>query len=55
MLNSNKPLKIGLIGAGNQGKKHLEALFKLEKENIVKIVAICDNNTRAAINGVPFL
>lgn len=54
MLNSNKPLKIGLIGAGNQGKKHLEALFKLEKENIVKIVAICDNNTRAAINGVPF-
>jgi predicted dehydrogenase len=55
MLNStDKPLRIGLIGVGNQGKKHLEALFELEKENIVNIVAICDTNAGAAIKGVPF-
>jgi predicted dehydrogenase len=38
----NNVLKIGVIGLGNQGKKHLDALRNLERTNVAKLVAVCD-------------
>lgn len=42
MNEGKKPLNIALIGVGNQGRKHFDAISALEKKGIVNLVGVCD-------------
>lgn len=46
-----KKLKIAIIGLGNQGKKHFDAIKTIEKKGKVQLVGICDINSK--ISGIP--
>lgn len=35
---------IGLIGLGNQGKKHLDSILNLQDKKLVKLVGLCDTS-----------
>lgn len=37
---------IGLIGLGNQGKKHLDAILDLQDKKLVKLVGLCDTSIK---------
>lgn len=52
MQNTRQVLRIGLIGLGKQGKKHLRALLELNKQNRIKLVATCDIDSTLAIKGI---
>lgn len=36
------PIRVGMIGIGQQGLNHLRVLGKLQEEGLVKVVALCD-------------
>ncbi len=36
------PIRVGMIGIGQQGFNHLRVLWKMRDEGLVKIVALCD-------------
>ncbi len=44
MNNLKKIPTIGLIGLGNQGRKHLDSILNLQEKKLVKLVGLCDNS-----------
>lgn len=42
MSNLKKIPTLGLIGLGNQGKKHLDSILNLQDKKLVKLVGLCD-------------
>ncbi|MEX2012851.1 MAG: Gfo/Idh/MocA family oxidoreductase [Candidatus Levyibacteriota bacterium] len=44
MSNLKKVPTIGLVGLGNQGKKHLDCILGLQDKKLVKLVGLCDTS-----------
>ncbi|MBI1929289.1 hypothetical protein HYR99_34220 [Candidatus Poribacteria bacterium] len=38
----NQPIQVGILGLGQRGLQHLNALWKLQSEGLVKIIALID-------------
>lgn len=48
-MNNHKRIPtIGLIGLGNQGRKHLDSILSLQSRNLVKLVGLCDRFLKQA-------
>jgi hypothetical protein len=43
-----QPLKVGIIGVGNQGREHLSAIEHLVADRQLDLVGICDLNAQMA-------
>lgn len=56
MSNLKKIPTIGLIGLGNQGKKHLDSILTLQDKKLVKLVGLCDTSIKKLSSSikVPF-
>lgn len=52
MSNCKKIPTIGLIGLGNQGRKHLNSILDLQNQKLVDLVGICDTSIRQVPNTV---
>ena len=46
MNNLKKIPIIGLIGLGNQGRKHLDSILDLQDKKLVKLVGLCDTSIK---------
>src|SRR5262245_44167531 len=47
-MNGVQPLRVGLIGAGYQGREHLAAVEQLVTEGRLALAGICDTNAQMA-------
>lgn len=56
MHNLKKIPTIGLIGLGNQGKKHIDSILTLQDKKLVKLVGLCDRSIKkfSSSMNVPF-
>lgn len=56
MSNLKKIPTIGLIGLGNQGRKHLDSILNLQEKKLVKLVGLCDISIKklSSSTKVPF-
>ncbi|MEK7518123.1 MAG: Gfo/Idh/MocA family oxidoreductase [Patescibacteria group bacterium] len=56
MSSLKKTPTIGLIGLGNQGKKHLDSILNLQGKKLLKLVGVCDTSIKesSSFMKVPF-
>ncbi|PJC54447.1 MAG: hypothetical protein CO028_02395 [Candidatus Levybacteria bacterium CG_4_9_14_0_2_um_filter_35_21] len=56
MSNHKKIPTVGLVGLGNQGKKHLDSILDLQDRKLVRLIGLCDTSGKKQFSSmnVPF-